>query len=90
MVVVLLGENVILLTTHTLDGPLEERFASFAGRHAIVVTRGHVAAHQTQPLGQRAQRVLAAAGSISGGALLCSVAGLVFKVAAQSWRVQRW
>lgn len=45
MIVVLLGKNVILLTTHTLDGPLEERFASFAGRDAIVVTRRHVAAH---------------------------------------------
>ena len=39
----------------TLDGPLEERLAGLAGCHAIVVAWGHVTAHQTQPLGHRAQ-----------------------------------
>ncbi len=39
----------------TLDGPLEEGLAGLTGGHAIVVARGHVTAHQTQPLGHRAQ-----------------------------------
>ena len=42
----------------TLDGPLEERLAGLAGRHAIVVAWGHVTTHQTQPLGHRAQHEL--------------------------------
>lgn len=42
----------------TLDGPLEEGLAGLAGGHAIVVTRGHVAAHQTQPLGYSTQHEL--------------------------------
>lgn len=39
----------------TLDGSLEEGLAGLAGGHTIVVARGHVSAHQTQPLGHRAQ-----------------------------------
>ena len=34
----------------TLDGALEEGLAGLAGRHAVVVSGGHVPAHQTEPL----------------------------------------
>lgn len=43
---------------HTLDGPLEKGLAGLAGGHAVVVAGGHVAAHQTQPLGHGAQHEL--------------------------------
>lgn len=78
-----------LFVIHTLDGPLKKRFAGFARCHAVVVTRGHIPAHQTQPLGECAQGVLAAASSVSSGTLLRTVGALVFEVAAQRWRVQR-
>lgn len=71
-----------------MDGSLKERFAGLARRHAVVVARRHVPAHQAQPLGQRAQRVLAAARSISGGAFFRPVAAFVLEVAAQGWRVE--
>lgn len=73
----------------TLDGSLKERFAGFARGDAIVVARRHVPTHQTQALGQRAERVLAAARSVPSRALLRPLAALVFEVAAQSWRVER-
>lgn len=72
----------------TLDGSLKECFAGLARCYAVVVAWRHIPTHQTQPLGQRAQRVLAAARSISSGALFRPIATFVFEVAAQGWRVQ--
>lgn len=80
--------RILQTCKHTLDGSLEECFAGLAWCHAIVVTRGHISTNQTQPLGQRAQRVLASPCTVSSGALLRTVAALVFEVAAQSWRVE--
>lgn len=77
------------LSDLTLDGSLKEGFAGLTRCHAVVVARRHVSTHQTQPLGQRAQRVLAAARSISSGALFRPITSFVFEVAAQSWRVER-
>lgn len=39
----------------TLDCPLEESLTGLAGRHAVVVARSHVTAHQAQPLGHCSQ-----------------------------------
>lgn len=72
----------------TLDGSLKECFAGLARCYTVVVAWRHIPTHQTQPLGQRAQRVLAAARSISSGALFRPIATFVFEVAAQGWRVQ--
>ena len=73
----------------TLDGPLEESLAGLAGRHAVVVPGRHVAAHQTQPLGERAQGVLAPPASAAArGPLLHAVAALLLEVASQRGRVQ--
>lgn len=43
----------------TLYGSLEERFARFARRHAIVIPRGDVPTHQAEPLGHGIQHVFA-------------------------------
>ena len=44
-----------LISSHaaalTLYGPLEERLAGLAGRHAIMIPGRKVSAHQTEPLG---------------------------------------
>lgn len=42
----------------TLDGPLEEGLAGLTGGHAVVVSRGNVAANQAQPLGHSPQHEL--------------------------------
>lgn len=77
------------LFVDTLNGSLEESFAGFTRRHAVVVSRRHIPTYKAQPFGQRAQGVLAAPRSVSSGALLGSFAGLVFEMTAQSWRVER-
>lgn len=73
----------------TLDGSLKECFAGFTRCHAVVVARRHIPTHQTQPLGQRAQRVFAAARAVPSGALFRPLTTFVFEVAAQCRRVER-
>lgn len=40
-----------IVLSFTLDSPLEKGFTGFTGSNTIVVARGDVTAHKTQPLG---------------------------------------
>lgn len=73
----------------TLDGSLEERLAGFAGRHTIVVARGHVSTYEAKPLRKSAQGVFAAAPAAARRALVCTIGSIFLKVAAQCRAVYR-